>query len=128
MKRAVIFFNTLLFTLGFAVITQASPIYYTFSGTVTTITDPTGIISASGLIVGSEVQYTFLIDFGADGKQTKYNGTVETRTNYGDTDFFYTDYLYGSALQPKDGGYWSKQPGGNAVAEYNYGFDEPDTL
>ena len=51
---------------------NASPLYYTFKGTIAEVGDNAGIVAETGLGVGSEVNYKFVVDFEADGTLT-YN-------------------------------------------------------
>ncbi len=83
----------------------ASPMYYTFTGTATDVIDTA---SASGISVGDEIFYTYLIDFDRGGRVTNLDGversvvdSFSTYENYAynpnTMDHFYVDYIAGSA-------------------------------
>ena len=97
---------------------KAAPMYYTFDGTVSSVTDAAGIIAGAGLSVGSAVTYTLIVDFATDGSYTRNDGTVYTYTDTANHDYFYADYVSGDALWQKDGGF-RNDPG--YTAEYNVG-------
>lgn len=88
----------------------ASPVYYTFEGSITSIsTDDAGAISDAGFSVGSPVSYTMLIDFDAVASVSYFGGYIEY-DNYVDTastDYFYVDFISGSALTEIDGGFYN---------------------
>ncbi len=112
---------------------NAAPVYYTYSGVVTGVTDPQGLIAAQGLGVGSEVSYTFMVDMNLPASQRQVNGTVETHNDV--TKFstwganrFLVDYYRGNALS-KDGNGWFTNPASagydsSKYAEYNYGTNQ----
>src|SRR5210317_830899 len=124
MKRFMLSLFAALFILLLVNTAQADLMSYKFVGNVTSITDLTGIIADNGLTIGSYVEYTFFIDFDKDGTETKYNGTVYTWTDGTNKDYFYADYISGSALQAKNGGYWSTNNLA-ADAERNWGLNAP---
>src|SRR3990172_2654952 len=97
---------------------KAAPMYYTFDGTVSSVTDAAGIIAGAGLSVGSAVTYTLIVDFATDGSYTRNDGTVYTYTDSAYKDYFFADYVSGDALWQKDGGF-RNDPG--YTAEYNVG-------
>ena len=87
---------------------QAEPMYYTFSGTVYNVdNDDAGAIAAAGLAVGDPVTYTFLIDFNEQGSLTWNTGSVYIYPDTDTIDYFFVDYIEGSALEPVDGGYFN---------------------
>ncbi len=85
----------------------AAPLYYTFEGNITTLShDYAGAISNAGLVVGSSVTYTLLIDLNAAASETHFGGYVDY-DSYIDTatwDYFYVDYIGGDALSEINGG------------------------
>ncbi len=115
MKKQLIGFGVvaLIFCVGRSV--DATPMIYTFEGSVTVINDGAGIISDAGLEIGSSVLYQFLIDFERKGTYTRNNGEVGSLIH---RETFYADYVAGPRLNEKDGGYYNA-PDDNA--ESNYG-------
>jgi len=100
---------------------QAVPMYYTFGGTVTIVTsDNAGAIADAGLSAGSAVNYTFVVDFDADGFWTQNDGTVNTMTANAYYDPFYATYISGDALEQVDGGIYNAD---GWAAEMNIGYD-----
>jgi hypothetical protein len=93
---------------------RAVPMYYTFSGTVTSLSDPQGLIAARGLGLGSTVSYTFLIDFDASATQVLVSGAVQTLSDFNGynaaVDWFQGEFIAGDALA-KDGGGWYTNSG-----------------
>jgi len=87
---------------------NATPVYYTFSGTVVTTQhqDPVnGILTGvtiGGLSPGDPVSYTFGIDFGQQARFTEGFPNLGSPTypwpDSGPTDYFLSSYLSGSAL------------------------------
>jgi hypothetical protein len=86
----------------------AQGFYYHFSGRVSQIEfDDAGLIAASGLTIGSPVEYTFFVDFQRPGTVTHYDGNVEVLEDIprpGEmgnvtAHFFYADFLGGSFLR-----------------------------
>ena len=107
---------TLLLSAGG--VAQAVPMYYTFEGTITVMSDDAGIIADSGFELGSQVSYTFLIDFDIEGSYTLNSGEIIDVGDRINRDTFYGDYIEGSMLNEKDGGFYNA-PTDNA--ESNYG-------
>ena len=118
MKRisSVVVAFTAIFALAGHV--RAAPMYYTFDGTISAVTDDAGIIADAGLALGSAVTYTLLVDFAADGTITYNGGRQESYSDIWSNDYFFTDYVSGDAIWQKDGGYYNSP---SWVAEYNYG-------
>ena len=104
--------------LGVCGTANATPMLYTFEGSVTVINDGPGIIVDSGLELGSSVSYQFLIDFEQKGTLTRNSGEVVDIGNLINRDTFYGDYLSGSRISEKDGGYFNAP---SDVLESNYG-------
>lgn len=85
---------------------EATPMYYTFEGTATGVTDITG---ASGVAVGDTLTYVYLVDFETGGTVTNLDASVssiedafslyEPSIVYDTStmDNFYVDYLSGNA-------------------------------
>jgi hypothetical protein len=104
--------------LLFAKISNAVPLYYTFTGTVDYI-EPggTAVIQQYGLGLGSTVSHTILVDLQGPGTLTQNQGFGDTITTWLDSDardFFYTDYIAGDQIQLE------LLPG---YKEFNYGYD-----
>ena len=93
---------------------QAVPMLYTFSGTVTSVSDPQGLIAAQGLGVGSSVTYTFVIDQALNAEQVLVGGAVQTLGDFNGynsaIDRFYAEFIAGDALA-KDGAGWHTNSG-----------------
>jgi len=113
MKKLSILVFVLVFLL--AGMAHATPVYYTFEGTVTVISDEAGIIEDAGLSLGSSVSYTFLVDFDQPGTYTLNSGEV---VDHWDSDSFYCKFIGGSILSEKNGGYYNAD---SDVAESNHG-------
>ena len=98
----------------------AEPMYYTFQGNITHVDNHYGLIDP-GISVGDPVSYTFLLDFARKGEFTRNNGEnviVEDDVTY---DYFYTDYISGSAFGVySDGGRYN---GPYDYAEMNFGYN-----
>lgn len=88
---------TLLFWWGVA---HALPMYYTFEGTITSIeNDSLGLVSQAGLIVSSQVSYTFLVDFDEQGFTIYADRPTYIPVDQDINDWFYDElitspYLY----------------------------------
>ncbi|MDY6990730.1 MAG: VPLPA-CTERM sorting domain-containing protein [Thermodesulfobacteriota bacterium] len=103
----------------------AAPMYYTFEGTVTDITqDDAGAIAAAGVSVGDPVSYVMIVDFEADGTETLVNGDTITKMDTTTNDYFFSDYVGGSLIDEVNGGFFD---GDTDVAEYNWGQNQ-DTM
>jgi len=123
MKKLLTAIFVSLFLLAASTPAQAVPMYYTFNGTASGISDPTGAIASQlgfGFGVGSNVTYTFIVDLAADGFYTQNDGTVVSYTDESNRDFFYADYYSGDALAQIGGGIYN---GPSNVAEYQVGFN-----
>ena len=97
---SIILFMSVLFSSS----AYASPYRYDFIGNITAMDDRAGADAINGLIVGSAVNYSFMVDFFEDGTYTRNNGEVVTRNDGSGYDYFYTDYVGGTALPEIDGG------------------------
>jgi hypothetical protein len=95
----------LLFFLPVAI---ADPFLYRFSGQVSEILhDQGGMIAASGLTLGSPVEYRFLVDFDQPGIVTHFDGTTEVLEDLprpGEmgnltAHFFYAELLSGNVIK-----------------------------
>lgn len=111
---------------------QAVPMLYTFSGTVTSIDDPQGLIAAQGLGVGSSVIYTFVMDLAENATQVLVSGAVQTLGDFNGynsaVDRFYGEFIAGDALA-KDGAGWYTNPGSpgydpSKVAAYHLAYNQ----
>ena len=132
MKRFMLSLFAAFFLLMPVDTVQAGLISYKFEGYVRVITDrdvgdDNSPIARSGLKEGDAVDYTFLIDFDRDGTETMYDGDVEIRQDGGNYDFFYTDYISGSALPDAIEGYESIATS-VSTREYNFGADNHKTV
>ena len=105
---------------------KAAPMYYTFEGTITSLTDAAGIIAetdlttTTDLTVGGAVTYTFIIDVVASATKTYNDLSVYTWTDNADYDYFFVDYYSGDAIFQKDGGYRNAD---SWVKEFNVGHE-----
>lgn len=92
------------FAAGTAIPAGATPLYYTFSGEVTFVNDAS---VATELHPGSDVTYTFLVDFAGEGSATQFgstlvyqdvsNGNYDSLHRYS-VDYFRVDYVSGDAV------------------------------
>jgi len=91
---------------------QAVPMLYTFSGTVTYVSDPQGLIAAQGLGLGSTVNYTILIDLGRGATHYLVGGGVQSVNDFTGyswgVDKFHVQYVAGDALAKDAGGWYTK--------------------
>ena len=103
---------------------RAVPMYYTFEGALTHVQDTA---AESGLNLGDTVSYTLLVDYERAGTYTADNGYVYTQVDRTITnsdgsstnwDYFYVDYISGSALG---------NLGTDYISEFNYGFTTTTT-
>lgn len=103
-----------VFSMG-ASSANATPTYYTFSGTINWIADG-GMIQNGDVSIafGDPVSYTWMIDFDRRGSTTLNNGTVITGGMY------YNDIVSGLLLHEVNGGFYNAPA---AAAEYNYTID-----
>jgi hypothetical protein len=113
MKKLMVILCAMLMVFGVMGVAVAVPINYTFEGTVTVINDGAGIIAEAGLGLGSNVSYVFLIDIDQPGSYRRNNGEIKEVGN------FYADYISGSRLSEKGGGFYNAF---TDIAESNYGF------
>ena len=129
MKKSTVLLATLFVLFAGTQRALALPYYYTFEGEVTSTVDTAGIILSqlgAGFGIGSSVEYTFIVDFGADGFYTENDGDVVTYVDAGLKDYFYTDFYSGInkiwatnggyQTNPLTSGYWS-----DYGKEYNVG-------
>ncbi len=84
---------------------NAVPLYYTFEGQITSISnDNSDIIDGAGLGVGSSVSYTWIFDFDAPAYLTKNNDDIVYLSDSTISNYFYAHYYSGSFLESPDGG------------------------
>ena len=107
----------------------AQGLIYHFSGSVSQIEfDDAGLVAASGLTIGSPVQYTFYVDFQSPGTVTHYDGSVEelqdllSGNNY--AHFFYADFLGGNILRD-DAAEQLRPNNGVLASDYGMSFGNP---
>lgn len=137
MKRLPLTATALILLSGTA---AASPVYYTFTGTVYAVSGNTG-----GLAKDSAVSYTFLVDRDKQGAYTLNDGTTNSMPwvveyggedyasswyddseNYGNggtnfiDSFVYNEYVSGSALP--DSGFYNVSNCPTCMASINYAF------
>ena len=96
----------------------SSKIYYTFTGTARIFSDAAGAIVDAEISEGDSVSYTFLIDFNDIGYKFANSGDITEFNDNEIFDFFFVDYISGSALEPVDGGFLND---GFNAAEWNKG-------
>ena len=98
----------------------AAPMYYTFEGKITHVNNLHGLIDPA-ISVGDPVSYVFLLDFALKGEFTRNNGENVIVEDDATHDYFYTDYISGSAFGVySDGGRYN---GPYDYAEVNYGYN-----
>ena len=128
-KKFLVVLYLLMIMIGVSGTVNAAPMYYTFKGFVSGITSYNAkIIENAGLIEGSPVTYTFLVDFGAGGTWTGIDGKkhIKSDDDANGLDFFYADYISGSALKAEEEGthpYDSSATSTEWAAENNIGLD-----
>jgi len=113
-----LFICTMLFVFGLAGMSYAVPMYYTYEGTLVTITTTPGgsptYITDQGINPGDNFTWVFLIDFDRPGEKTRNNGETYAA---GD---FYADLIYHSPYFEALNVEYDDDP--NRTAEYNYGW------
>jgi hypothetical protein len=118
MRRIITILIFVVAVFAISIPTRAAPYLYTFEGNVTAInTDAGGLIADAGLVVGSPVTYSVIIDLDADGYLISNSIGHSPRVDTATFDYFYTDYSGGSLF-----------PGstlfeGANVLEYHYGMN-----
>lgn len=104
MKRLI--GHLLVGLLGLAGSVQATPLYYTFEGTLEIVQDDAGAIANAGISNGDSVSYVFLIDRERQAMALFNNGwTIEYADDY--RDWFYVELISGSLLEPVNGGFFN---------------------
>lgn len=105
--------------VGLAGQAVAVPLTYTFEGTIDTIQENTaGLLSGAG----SYIYYVMEVDFEQPGQLTTRGGELLVREDDLTRDYFFTDYIEGTALEMTDG-FFNTLDAPNIPAEYNYGYD-----
>lgn len=93
---------TILGWIGIAPVSRAE-LVYKFSGYITQIeSDSAGLIAASGLNVGSEINYAFSVDFNRQATVTHYDGRIEALEDIprpGEQGNIYSDSFYADFLE-----------------------------
>lgn len=88
--------------------------YYKFQGLATYVQDSANITSFNQ---GDQLTYTFLVNFDITGTNTEGSGIVrEYNRNYMGNEYFFTDYLSGSAPQN-----YVEPISANSILEFNVG-------
>ncbi|MCG7926918.1 MAG: PEP-CTERM sorting domain-containing protein [Candidatus Thiodiazotropha taylori] len=95
---------------------QATPMYYTFQGTIKSIMDRSGAVADSGLTVNDSTMYRFIVDTELDASYTTFAGDEYTYTDTSDIDYFYADLASDHHIQPTDRDLTPTRP-----AEFNVG-------
>ncbi len=118
-----------ILALLFSSTATSEPMYYTFTGVISRITDSAGAVAQANnqngvnLVPGAPAEYVFLIDTEAPGQATLNDGSIvvreDTEIDGEITDFIFTDLVNESLIDEVDGGFHSSDPA--AVAEYNFG-------
>ncbi len=105
--------------VGLAAQAVAVPLTYTFEGAIDTIHKNTaGLLSGAG----SSIYYVIEVDFEQAGQITTRGGELLVRQDDDTRDYFFTDYIAGTALEMTDG-FFNTLDAPNIPAEYNYGYD-----
>jgi len=110
-------------------VASASPLYYTFTGSVWIVGDNANIITntygdLNDFIANTVVEYTFLVDTSAQG-EFHYNNSVfdhfavDSSSPELSVDTFYTDLISGSLIDELNGGYRNSD---GDIRETNRGF------
>jgi len=130
MKKLTNLMAALVILLSFSGKAQAVPMYYTFEGTVEYAYEfSAGLLG--GLAVGDSLSYTMMMDFDVQGTITAADGTTYTYSdglsyvgapNERYYDYFYTDYIGGSALMGGSGNTTGVNYG------YEIDFTDPDPI
>lgn len=110
MKKITRLLTVFIIAAGLNISAQAIPMYYTFEGSITTIShDNAGAIANAGFNEGDSVSYTLIVDLDADATETHFGGYVDydSYTDSSSWDYFYVDYYSGDALQQIDGGFYN---------------------
>ncbi|MBW1800634.1 MAG: PEP-CTERM sorting domain-containing protein [Deltaproteobacteria bacterium] len=116
MKKYIFFLLSLFFIVSLAGIAKASPMYYTFEGTLSYINqDDAGFIAGAGLGPGDSIYYIVLVDKDEDGTKTWQNDPPQGIPDTPYYDNYYSDYIAGSAISNSDAN--------NGWTEYNVAWD-----
>lgn len=96
---------------------NATSYYYTFEGLMGANYDGAGIIAdLGGPSAIGPLEFVVRIDFDDTASYTLNNGNVLYYADSGLSDFSYAEYVSGTALQEKNGGYYN---GPTQIGEYN---------
>ncbi len=117
-------FIVIAIALGWSSVGRAAPVYYTFTGEITSVEDSAGVVAGTyGTVDIGElpsVEYTFLVDFEQPGTYVALDGTTVVVPDGSNSMFsydrFYTDLISGSLIEGPE----YITPSTN-VAEYNWG-------
>lgn len=103
MKKILVCLCWMFFLFGIIGNANGTPLYYTFEGTVTRLSDG---YSAFPEDIGDIVKYVFLIDSDRQGTTLYSDGTTfeyeDSTSGYDYSDYFYAEYIGGSAPPVKD--------------------------
>jgi len=104
MRFASGFLCASVLALGMTSAVEAIPLVYTFDGTITGLSDTSGMGAAAGYSsVGQTISYQFIVDTALPGTQTLF-GVTTTPSCGGDTCYF-ADYVSGGVASSGTGGY-----------------------
>lgn len=104
---------------------NATSYYYTFEGLMGSYYDGAGIIAdMGGPSTIDPVEFVIRIDFDDQGTYTFNNGQVNYYVDSSMSDFYYAEYVSGSMLEEKNGGYYNAP---TQVAEYNVVYENLTT-
>ncbi len=119
MKTILMILVSTMFIINSPSVIQATPMYLTFSGQISSV-DGNDYNDWPGHVIGESVTYVFLIDTEIDGTLTRNNGTIDVRNDTATLDQFHADFIDGSLVESLNGGYYSNIPG--YASELNYGY------
>jgi hypothetical protein len=118
MKKSLsLVFLTIFFILLFINGASATPTVFTVGGQISSnpfhFNDNAGILTEQGMGTGSNVNYTFLLDYERDAYEVLNDGSVVTFIDgtgglfSSKVDYFFTQLLCGTKIPEKDGGYYN---------------------
>ncbi len=95
--------KSLFSIVAFCSIVGATPLYFTFSGVASNPNyaniDNAGFLAANHIQNFTVVNYVFLVDHDALGRQEYYDGSSWERDNVGTRDLFYTEFIGGGLIE-----------------------------
>jgi len=131
MKRILMPLLTISIVVLLISTASAMPFVVSVNGTISSIPihyqDDAGILADQGLVTGSDVSYSFLIDFDQDAYMVLNDGSIETYVDgtgssfSSSIDYFYAELLSGTMIPEKDGGFYNDP---SNAAEIHYGVQD----